>query len=94
MVKIDISAEPAAPPEAGVKVHVRKGEDMINGKNGVISERRYDGWAVERGGRKGIMLRNGDTIWLDTLLDDYITGHIGESIRVVISKTDVVRERK
>ena len=27
-MNIDISAEPAAPPEAGVKVHVRRGEDM------------------------------------------------------------------
>ena len=32
MPKIEISAEPAAPPEAGVKVHVRKGEDMDDKK--------------------------------------------------------------
>jgi len=29
MVKIDISAEPAAPPEAGVKVHVRRKDLMM-----------------------------------------------------------------
>jgi hypothetical protein len=28
-MKIDITAEPATPPEQGVKVHVRKGTNMI-----------------------------------------------------------------
>ena len=36
MVNIDISAEPAAPPEEGVIVHVRKGEDKSEEKEDAV----------------------------------------------------------
>ena len=35
-MKIDISAEPATPPEQGVKVHVRKGKDMDEEKEDAV----------------------------------------------------------
>jgi hypothetical protein len=43
-MKFDISAEPAAPPEAGVIVHVRKGEDM--GRI-LVMPKRYEGRHIE-----------------------------------------------
>ncbi len=36
MVNIDISAEPATPPEEGVIVHVRKGEDKSEEKEDAV----------------------------------------------------------
>lgn len=44
MVRIDISAEPATPPEEGVKVHVRKGADM---ERILMMPKEYEGREVE-----------------------------------------------
>lgn len=64
---------------------------------GIISERRYDGHVVEINGRKGIELLNGNIVWLDTLLDDYIDPlfkRIGKPVRIVINEMDRVRDRE
>jgi hypothetical protein len=42
MPKIEISAEPAAPPEAGVKVHVRKIEDDFEMHYRYFKEHGFD----------------------------------------------------
>ena len=40
MVRIDISAEPATPPEQGVKVHVRKKADRNEEKGDAIQTKK------------------------------------------------------